>query len=237
MRADHDSTARAGMTLLEVMAALVITALLLSVLLGLLLAQVRLARTAAQRVLAADAVRTAAAVIDGEVQRAAPVDVRAFSADSLALRSFRGTAVACGHGAGHAIVRYRGDRLPDEHKDSVLVIRGDGSVAAVALLSVAASAACTARAVDEAVLQLRTIPYLRAAAVMIVFESGSYYLTSRALRYRLGAEGRQPLTAEAFRDAATAFVSTGDAGVRYRLTTDPAAPQLLSAWFAAAAPP
>ena len=39
----------------------------------------------------------------------------------------------------------------------------------------------------------------------LVFESGTYYLSQRALRYRIGAEGRQPLTDELLRDAGSAM--------------------------------
>jgi hypothetical protein len=34
----------------------------------------------------------------------------------------------------------------------------------------------------------------------MIFESGTYYLSQRALRYRIGGEGRQPITEEFLRD-------------------------------------
>ena len=205
------------MTLLEVLVALTISALLLSVLLGLLVAQVRLARLTAERARATDAVRTTAAVLGGEARRIAAGDVRALSADSVALRTFRGTGVACSTDAEHMVVRYRGDRLPDVTKDSAVVVRDDGSAIPVVILASRAAAGCAPRE-GESVLELRTSPQPRDAAVILLFESGSYYLTARALRYRLGSEGRQPLTAEAFRDASTAFTTAGPGGIRFTLT-------------------
>lgn len=204
------------MTLLEVLTALVITGVLLSVIAGLLAAQMRLARTSAQRVIAADAVRTSIAVLSGEAHRGAAADVRALSNDSLALRSFRGIGIVCAAAPLRSYVRYRGDRLPDERKDSVLVIRDDGSTLIAALIGSREVDACAPEP-DARNLEVRMLPHPADAALLLPFESGSYYLTARALRYRLGAEGRQPLTTESFRDAATSFLAFDSAGIRFRL--------------------
>lgn len=204
------------MTLLEVLTAVAITGILLSVIAGLLAAQVRIARTTAARVVSADAIRTSIAVIGGELQRATAADLHAFSVDSIALRFFRGTGVVCGGAAMRTYVDYRGDRQPDERKDSVVVIRDDGSSGAAALIGARVVDTCAPQT-GAVTWEMRTLPHEPRAALLLLFESGSYYLTSRALRYRLGAEGRQPLTTESFRDAATSFTAFDSTRIRFRL--------------------
>jgi hypothetical protein len=50
---------------------------------------------------------------------------------------------------------------------------------------------------------------------MLIFESGSYHLSSRALRYRIGAAGRQPLTAEALHLPGSRFTALDDHAFRF----------------------
>lgn len=202
--------AREGFSLAEMVAALTILMLLGTVLFGTLIAQMKLARGAAERALANDAVRSAVAIVTGEVRRTVPADVRALSPDSLALRSFRGLGLVCSAAGTVVTVRYRGDRMPDERKDSVLVVRA-GREQAVQLLdarTTVGDAACPGEDGYTTVrLSLGEGGILAGdAAALLVFESGRYFLTSRALRYRLGAEGRQPLTAELMRHPETGFV-------------------------------
>lgn len=222
MRSSYDSRVPRGATLAELLAALSITGLLAAVLIGTLIAQLRLARVASQRALETDALRTASAVLDGEVRRAMPADVRAFAADSIAIRAFRGLALPCTVTADRVTVRYRGDRAPDASKDSVFVlaVSGAGSTSALSASRPAAASGCDPQP-GEAVLEWRLTPAPPSAAALLVFESGQYYLSGRALRYRLGGEGRQPLTAEAFRHPQTRFPAGPSArGVRFDLATD-----------------
>jgi type II secretory pathway pseudopilin PulG len=193
---------RSGYSLVELLVALLLTALIGGMLLGLLLAQLALARVTAQRALTAEATRTTLQVVGGEVRRALPADVRSVSADSLAMRSFRGTGIICAIMANELRLRYRGDRLPDAAKDSVLLLPS-ARVARI-IETGPATHACDARA-GEAVVYIRVAGYMAGDAVALVFESGAYFLTTRALRYRLGAEGRQPLTAELFLHPQTRF--------------------------------
>lgn len=207
--ADAAGARRPGSSLVELLAVLAIAALLGAVLVSTFIAQLRLARTAADRVLDADAVRTASSILAGELRRATPADVRALTRDSISIRAFRGTAVVCAAVSDLVTVRYRGDRLPDPRKDSVLVIGADGSAGEAALVDARAVSAegCVPLA-GETVLALRLALPPHSPAVLLMFESGRYYLTARALRYRLGSEGRQPLTAEAFHHPATRFLET-----------------------------
>ena len=55
---------------------------------------------------------------------------------------------------------------------------------------------------------------LVAGGAALVFESGTYYLSQRALRYRAGAEGRQPLTEEVMRDAGSTMLLVGAANAQ-----------------------
>lgn len=208
--------ARPGYSLVEMVAAITIVTLLGSVLIGTLIAQLKLARGAAERALANDAVRSAVAIVGGEVRRTIPVDVRALTPDSLALRSFRGLGLICSAAGTVVTVRYRGDRLPDARKDSVLIV-GTALELAVQLLDARTDdddAACKEEGGHAIVrLSLGEGGTLAAhAGALLVFESGRYFLAARALRYRLGGEGRQPLTAELMRHPETRFVPL-DAGV------------------------
>jgi prepilin-type N-terminal cleavage/methylation domain-containing protein len=212
-RARPRSVGRPGYSLVELLAALSIFAVVTALLYGALSAQVRLSRAAAERVAAADAVRTASHILAGEARRMSSADVRAAAADSVALRSFRGMAVVCTASSGELTVRYRGDRLPVASKDSVLVIAGAAAPHAAALEAAAAAPPSDVSAAlpsyDDAAPRRACAPmhgetamtWLVPAAgdgavVGLLFESGVYSISSRALRYRRGAEGRQPLTAE-----------------------------------------
>ncbi len=153
--------------------------------------------------------RVARTVLRGELARSG--GDWSVGQDSLGLRAFRGTAVLCQAGAGPAevVVAYRGDRLPEPTKDSAEVIVGDGGRVVLGLRSAEATALpCAWAAPGESVQLWRLDGSLPAGAVVVrVFETGSYHLTGSALRYRVGAGGRQPLTPEVWRDAGTGFDS------------------------------
>lgn len=212
--------ARRGFTLAELLVTLVLSGLLGGVVFSTLVVQLRLARVTAARAADNDAVRTAAVVLAGEVRRSAPADVRALTADSLALRSFRGLALRCVTHDGSIVVRYRGDRLPDPRKDSVLLLTGAMTRAGALVDSRPAPGAPCAVLPGESLLQWSIEASDSAgdqaaadvAMVMLLFESGRYFLAARALRYRLGAEGRQPLTSEAFAHPGTGFKTGSDVG-------------------------
>lgn len=146
-------------------------------------------------------------VLRGELARGQPARDWSVAADSLALRAFRGMGVVCGApaSAGTLVVAYSGDRRPDPEKDSVELTHADGTTSFARFDgAVPSSAACAlatpAESVDEWTLDP---PAPGGAVVARVFESGSYHLAGSALRYRIGAGGRQPLTPEVWSDGAT----------------------------------
>lgn len=162
-------------------------------------------RTASERTSdvssATHAQRVLRSVLRAELGTGAPgVDWRADPPDSIRLRAFRATAIPCGRATDSTIVvRFRGVRVPDPSKDSVLVMTGEGKWAVAELVG-RESAACDS--IDAAALlagstqverwTLRPMPPV--PVLLRVFESGSYHLADDALRYRRGAGGRQPLT-------------------------------------------
>jgi prepilin-type N-terminal cleavage/methylation domain-containing protein len=217
------STMRHGFTLPELLVVLAAGGIIIAVLLGLLAAQVRLARDVARRTAAADAVRVSNGVLAGELRRMAAQDLRALATDSMAIRAFRGAAVPCARAGADLIVRYRGERLPDPRKDSVLVIDASAAERTARLTDVRSAPAQSCSAGDgEVVATLSLAPSPDSAALLLLFEPGSYHLSRRALRYRLGAEGRQPITAELLVQPPTRFVAAAAAGVSLVLAADTA---------------
>jgi hypothetical protein len=154
--------------------------------------------------------RIAGTVLRGELARSD--GTWRVSDDSVALRAFRGTGVVCAVGPGEdgLVVAYRGDRYGDPSKDSVELVTGDGSAFVLALRSVApSSVVCPGAVAEEEIRAWRVDGAVPIDAVLArIFESGSYHLTGSALRYRIGAGGRQPLTPEVWRDAASGLVAT-----------------------------
>jgi hypothetical protein len=63
----------------------------------------------------------------------------------------------------------------------------------------------------------QTAPAVNGRGVLLLFESGNYYLSSRALRYRIGAAGRQPLTPDLFDLNATHFARRAPNALEYYL--------------------
>lgn len=217
----HASTARApsGSSLVEAVAVMTLTSIVMAVIAGICVAQMRLARAAAGQAAAAEAVRTTAAVLSGEARRMTAADVSASSMDSLALRVFRGSGLPCGTTPDGVLVRYTGDRLPDPAKDSVLIV-GAATEAALMLFDAAAAPGLCAALPGELVLELETSGSVPHPAVLLVFESGSYHLSARALRYRIGAGGRQPLTAQALSHPFSRFSGVTAEGIRFQLEVD-----------------
>lgn len=131
----------------------------------------------------------------------------------LPLRAFRGVAQLCGgaSAAGGGLVRPQGMRDADPEKDSLLLLTTDGAWRAAKLTGrLAAGNGC-----GGGVEIWSWHPPVADVLLARLFESGSYHLEDRAIRYRLGAAGRQPLTEERL-DAGSAFLRAG-AGLRLRL--------------------
>ena len=185
--------ARPGHTLLEVVVVLPLALLLSALIVAGLAAQTRLARRIAELASRAEAERIAAAVLPAELRWAGPHDLRSEAADSVRARVFRGIGLPCAEGNR---VEWHGVRAPAPTKDSLLVISADGE-SVQPLASVSADAACGGHRLD--------VPADLGGSVVLAFETGTYYLQERALRYRIGGEGRQPLSDEWFDDRTTAL--------------------------------
>lgn len=210
---------RAGYTLSELLVALALAGLVGSIAAALLQSQSGVARRTAERARRNEALRTASHVLTSELRWLNASDVRSLSSDSIALRAFRGSAVVCALAGSGALVRYRGVRLPDATKDSLLVLRDTVFEARAALLAAAPQQEGCSAGADQQLQHIAASAALQVGDVLAFFESGSYYLSGNALRYRLGAEGRQPVTAELFDDRDTQFALLSGSYAQARLST------------------
>jgi hypothetical protein len=210
--------ARPGTVMVEAIIAMTAGIVVLSAAVVLFRAQARAAAQLRETLLAADAERSAAAVLSAELRHAMPQDLTGLQPAMLRLRAFRGYALPCGGSDPRLLVRYRGIRDPDVRKDSVLVMM-PGAERVVALsASTAAPGACGAMA-GERVFRWDAAMSADSALVLLVFETGEYHLANAALRYRSGSASRQPLTPELFRTPGSYFepARAGDVLIGFRL--------------------
>lgn len=187
--------ARAGHTLAELVVAMPLALLLAAVVVAGLVAQSRLARLVGDRASRAEAERIAATLLPDELRWAAEGDLRGTGADSVRARIFRGYGLPCVQDP--AAVHWTGLRVPEPAKDSLLVVSAAGELA-LQLERVQRHDGC-----NGYVLQAGTPT---PAGLVLAFETGTYYLRDGALRFRAGAEGRQPLTGEWLDDPSTALL-------------------------------
>jgi hypothetical protein len=178
-----------GRMLLELVVVLPILGALGVMMSSLFITHARIARLTRERARATETVRLTAGVLRSDLRWLQPEhDLQAWSGDSVRLRSFRGLAVPCARTEPERVlVHYSGLRQPDPDKDSVLVIApaGESVFALHALRDSTGSCASWQLSAPAATL-----------GILLVFESGAYSLTDGALRYRVGASGRQPITDE-----------------------------------------
>lgn len=204
---------RRGRSLPEVLIALTLTGVIASALAGAFSAAQAVARRHSWVVRGAEALRVSVVALGDELRALDPTaDLRVVAPDSIALRAFRGAGVVCAADRGTAVfVKYRGLREPEPAKDSVLVVDSIGAVRAGALLESERTAdRCAVR--DGESLYRWSVPLpTSAGTLLLLFESGSYHLSDRALRYRRGDGGRQPLTADLFDDGESTFSPVIDA--------------------------
>lgn len=205
---------RRGITVVEVLVALLTTALVLQLSLRALADARRIGTSVLSQVDGVEAVRTTRALLRRELRVGLPGrDWTAFSPDSIRLRAFRGVGRVCpgNHATAELLVDWRGVRRPDAQKDSVLFLVADGSWHTSDLVAVRASnRPCEAdQAARVDAWTLSTLPPERVVLVR-VYESGSYHIADRALRYRPGMAGRQPLTGEVLATPQSGFFTRGD---------------------------
>lgn len=188
-------TRRRGSSLAELVLVAWLFAFVLAAVARLAATQARLAADQHDRTRAAEAVRAASLITGSEFRYLAAADAGFATADAVALRAFRGGGTICRSEGDDLLVRYRGVRLPNPEKDSVVVLTAQEPQGPppLRLEGVAVDTAC------GGALRLTLEPAPPAGrGVVLVFESGSYHLSGGTLRYRVGGGGRQPLTESLF---------------------------------------
>lgn len=188
---------RCGGSLAEMVLVMWLFSLVLAALARFVGTQGRLIATQHDQVRGSEAVRTAALILEGELRHLTSADV-GVAAESLQVRAFRGGGVICKWDGSDILVRYRGMRLPNAAKDSVLLVtaRDPGGAASFAVKAGAADTACGG-ALRVTLAATPEDP----RGLALLYESGTYHLSTGALRYRVGRGGRQPLTEVLFRQA------------------------------------
>jgi hypothetical protein len=206
---------RRGHSVLEVLVALTLGAMVLGAALGLLHGVTHLGRATNARTLRSETLRVVAEVLRAETRWLQPaLDVRAWAADSLALRAFRAAGSVCVQNPdGTGLLGMDGLRTPDAAKDSILILRAPDQELGARLLS--ADPRPGPCAGHSRAYLIRASAPLQSGDPILIFESGMYYLSQRALRYRLGSEGRQPLTAEALDAQRSFFTPTSMGGTAW----------------------
>lgn len=184
---------RRGYTLAEATVALLVAGLLTLCFAGILAAVGRVAVRYGQTAGAAETERVVAAILGAELRALTAADA-AFGADSVRMRAFRGAGVVCAASGPELLIAYRGVRLPEEDKDSVLLIWSDGERAVDLEASRAADGCGSSEESTLRVVTDRSPADTVAPALALVFETGTYSIGGSAFRYRRGAAGRQPLT-------------------------------------------
>ena len=185
-------TDRAGYTLVEALVALLVAGIL-TLCLALLLAVIgRAALRHAETSAAAETERTVAAVLGAELRFLTAVDAT-FANDSVRLRAYRGRGIVCALRGDEIAVAYDGARLPEEDKDSVLVVWRDRETA-YDVAGVYPGGGC-ADPSYRITIGSATLPQ-DTPLVVLPFETGAYSFSAGAFRYRRGSAGRQPITEE-----------------------------------------
>lgn len=227
------SAGRAGYSLAEATIALVLCGALTLCLATILTVVSRLAATQTRLTAAADTERTVAAVLGAELRSLTAADL-AFGGDSVRLRAFRGAGGVCAADERGLMVSYRGVRLPDPEKDSVLLLWPDLERSA-AVEAVGAAGGCERDDAASLRLEIRSseTDSIPAPVFVLLFETGVYSISAAALRYRRGAGGRQPLTEANLSTASSrlTLVAAGGPAVAAVATLQPAAAgEIPSAW-------
>lgn len=192
------STERAGVTVIEMMVAVVCGLLLIHLSLqGLALGR-RVSEDIGHRVDRIGALRLSRVTLRNELRAGVPErDWTALPPDSISLRAFRGLALPCPGAvdSSEVLVSYRGLRGPEPAKDSLLVLLDNGDWVTTSLARVTPSSEPCGGAVRDPELW-RIDPPRPGIVLGRLFERGSYHVALGAIRYRSGLGGRQPLTTE-----------------------------------------
>lgn len=153
--------------------------------------QTQLLRNVSERAAMNETLRTASGIFEAEIDAAADQDLRAVTEDSVAMRILRGRAIVLTRVGQRYALRYEGLRAPDPGKDSILAVGSEQTASFTVVTS------------DPPAIET-DLP-LAPGALLLFFESGAYHIATNALRYRRGAEGRQPVTDELIDHRASRF--------------------------------
>lgn len=227
------TSSRAGVSVIEALAALVLGLLVVQLSLGAMARMRRIGERLTRRAEGMAAVRIARHVVGEEVRRGRPgPDWAVVGREQIALRAFRGVADVCPWQPDTLtlLVSYRGSRAVDPTKDSVLLVDREGNRLPAALERVSSSDLVCPQAADVPVERWRLARAVPPGVVLArVYERGSYHLSGGALRYRRGAAGRQPLTPEVLRTPPSGF-AWGDGTLRMLVATDQGAGAGRTSW-------
>jgi hypothetical protein len=209
---------RAGTSTVEVLVCLLLMALLLQFSWSLLASARRTTARLVERSEALDTERLGWHVLSRETAAGLPGRDWGLEGERvLPLRAFRGVAEACAPGVrpDGGVVRFRGVRLAEPAKDSLLLLTAAGAWIPAKLTGrEPGDFTCPGWPAGEGEAWSWE-PAVEGVVLARVFERGSYHLEDRAIRYRVGQGGRQPLTEERL-EQGSAFLPAG-AGVLMRL--------------------
>lgn len=209
MTRDH-----AGHSLAEALVALFVAGLFLICLTGILVAVGRVAARHADSAAAAETERTIMAILSAELRTLTAADA-GFGPDSVRLRAFRGGGDVCAVGPASVDVRYRGVRLPEQDKDSVLLIWTRAEAVFDLVGTGAGSCAPGSLRLD---LSTPLPDSIGGPLVALAFETGAYSIGGAAFRYRRGGGGRQPLSEDNLSSASGMRFVRGDGNAAVLVT-------------------
>ena len=214
---------RSGTSTVEVVVCVLLMALLFHLSWTLLVSSRAVTERLIQRSEALGTERIGWHVIATEVSAGLPArDWSVLGGKVLPLRAYRGLAEVCPTQAAPdgALVRYGGARLADPLKDSLLLLTDRGEWRVVKLSSRSPSTSECPQWPGEPLERWHWEPATSGALLARVFERGSYHVEERAVRYRLGEAGRQPLTEERLESGTAFSVSASALVLRLRVRVD-----------------
>ncbi len=208
----------AGCTMVELLVAVVVSAVVLSVAGSAYALSLRAAQRTLRETEGSQAAGVAWSILAAELRaQSGPSDYAIGPGDSIRLRAFRGGGWPCpGDGPGVLRIAHRGDRSPNVQKDSVLALTDRGTWVALGLDAVGGAQTCAATGASVRTWTLS--PLTPGLQYVRLFESGTYSVERATLRYRVGRGGRQPVTAERFDSTATLAAAGSAPGMGAALT-------------------
>ena len=198
---------RAGSTLVELLTTLTVLGIVAVACASLIRTQSILLKHTSEHAAAAEALRAGRTVMRAELQDQLAPDRHVVAPDSIAMRVFRGIGIICSTDSPRVTMRYRGVRQPDPAKDSIIVA-GSERIGSIRLLSSRIDACPTATGEQLIAIELDSATTLGDA--VLFYETGAYHLASRALRYRRGASGLQPITDDFIDHGRSHFATTAN---------------------------